>query len=214
MAGGPKSGRVAEPDQVRLIFVDDAHVLLGIESLPPKTPRGVGKSAKSQISFAGFEFRLEMPGLERHRAEAYPACFLCEPGQQRRQKHQSTDVGDQKAEAAIGRAWIEPSGGRREFIRGRQEAGQPLREFDCPWGELHPLSTTDEQRVTEVLAKSRQNFADRGLGSVEELSCPRKAPLAQDDTQSSQIPQPQIKIIPDRHEPHSTIGMADITTER
>src|SRR6516165_9768554 len=103
----------------------DAHIARRIETLSPKPPRRSGKGAECEISVTGFELRLEMPGIERHRAQAELASLAREPSEKRWQEDDGADIGDEEGEGALARAWIE-SGCGAQAVGCREQVPQRL----------------------------------------------------------------------------------------
>ena len=81
-----------------MALAGDAHIARRIETLSPKPPRRSGKGAECEISVTGFELRLEMPGIERHRAQAELASLAREPSEKRWQEDDGADIGDEEGE--------------------------------------------------------------------------------------------------------------------
>jgi putative transposase len=52
----------------------------GPEALPPQPARRPWERTECQVGFAGLELRVEMPGIERHRAQAKPASLIRNSG--------------------------------------------------------------------------------------------------------------------------------------
>lgn len=185
VVSGTKSSRCAQLGQHWMISPGNAQIAAEIEALSPKATRRSREGAQSQIGFAGFELRLEMSGVERYRAQTEPASLTCDSGQKRWKEYDGADIRDQKLEDALGCARLESGCGGAKSIGRCQQVSKRLGHRDGPWGELHRVAVANDQGIAEMIPKSCQNFADGGLGRVEQLRCARQIALAQQNAQRS-----------------------------
>ena len=136
-----------------------------------------------------------MPGIEWHGAQgSLPR--RSQSAQERGQEHDRADIGDQKLEGALGCPGIESRCGGAKTIGGDQKIAKWFGHLDRPRGELHCLAITNDQGIAEMVPKPCQNFADGGLGRVEQLRRACQIALPQDNAQRPEVVQPEIGIIP------------------
>src|SRR5436190_2103448 len=132
-----------------MALAEYAGIAVEIQALPPQMASGLRKRAERQICLAGFEPGLELPRIQRHRADADIRCDACHMRNQRRQKHDHADIGQEQAELAIGAGGIEFS------CRGLSSEYASLSMFIIPvsaWRSSRPQA----RLASMAIARSRR----------------------------------------------------------
>ena len=91
--------------QPRMPLSHHAQITVRKQPLPPQIPGGLRECAQRQIRLARFKLQFELPGIQRHRPHADIRCNRRNACDQRRQKPDHADVGQQQTEHPIGCLW-------------------------------------------------------------------------------------------------------------